>query len=561
VLTVQKVLELDILSGTKVRTAKHMLSKQPVEWVSIMDIPVENYIRKNEFVLNTGAGSGRDQEVFYQFVKSVYESGASALAIAKGRYIVEIPESVLTFAEENEFPIIEIPWEIRFAEIVHSIMNEINRGQNKEMQIVENIQQTLLNMILGNHNLSRIADFIGEKLGLPVIIVDKARLIKGKSINARDLIEEWNRNRETNDVGTRSSLINSQHPLLTRIERIRLLNSVILQIPIQSANRIQGYLNIGLKDETKVDSCLINKNVSVLEHASTALAMWFLRENAIEETKMRLRGDFVWNLAKGDFLNWDQKIAQAKSLGYILEIPYICLKGTPENLQELYQRNNSDTSYEQWRESMIHYIQEEILLAANIVKQKAMTTNHSNDIILFLETSLDAGKERVHSFLELLNRRLSKLLPGVIMSWGIGRCHVGETRFTESFKDAQKALQIGRKKEGAGCCINFEDTRIERALLRIAKDKEMSDIVNNTIKPLIEYDKQKNMNLIETVIVYNENQGKTSQTARDLHLHRHTLLYRMRKIEGLTKLSLIDPEDRFLLELSIKLWKLGEAAE
>jgi purine catabolism regulator len=561
VLTVQKVLELDILSGAKAITAKHKLSKQQVEWVSVMDLPVENYIRKNEFVLNTGASSGRDMEVFYQFVKSVYESGASALAIAKGRYIMEIPESVLTFAEEKEFPILEIPWEIRFAEIVHSLMNEINRGQNKEMQIVENIQQTLLNMILGNHNLSKITEFIGEKLGLPIIIVDKAGLIKGKSINARDLVEEWNRQREAKDVETRSSQINSQHPLLTRIERIRLINSVILQIPIQSANRIQGYLNIGLKDETKVESFLTNKNVSILEHASTALAIWFLRENAIEETKVRLRGDFVWSLANGDFTSWDQKIAQAKSLGYVLELPYICLIGTPENLQELYQRNNSDTSYEQWRESMLLYIQEEILLATNMVKQKSMTTNHSNDIILFLETSLDVGKERVHSFIELLNRRLSTLLPGVIISWGIGRCQVGETRFTESFNDAQKALQIGRKKEGAGCFTHFEDTRVERALLRISKDKEMCDIVNSTIKSLIEYDKQKNTDLVETLIVYIEAQGKISQTSRDLHLHRHTLLYRLKKIEAITNLSIIDPDNRFLLELSIKLWKLGDIVE
>lgn len=57
-------------------------------------------------------------------------------------------------------------------------------------------------------------------------------------------------------------------------------------------------------------------------------------------------------------------------------------------------------------------------------------------------------------------------------------------------------------------------------------------------------------------MVYIKNQGKTSQTARDLHLHRHTLLYRLKKIEAITNLSIIDPEDRFLLELSIKLWKL-----
>ncbi|MFB4165764.1 PucR family transcriptional regulator [Alteribacillus sp. JSM 102045] len=555
-LTVKNVIELDILEGAIVRTAKHKLSKQPVEWVSIMDIPVENYIRKNEFVLNIGAGSGKDMNIFHMFVESVYESGASALAIAKGKYIMDIPQSVLSFAEEKEFPIIEIPWEIRFAEVIHFVMNEIKRSQNEEMQIVENIQQYLLNMVLQNPNLSKVAKFIREKLGNPLIIVDKTGEIKGKSNNASDLMKKWNLYRKNNFSPQAISLTNDHHPLHARAEKIELLNHVLLQFPIESSNRIQGYITIELKDEETVESFLNNKNASILEQASTVLAMWFLRESAIEETKTRLRGDFVWSLAKGEFSSYNQKLSQAKSLGYILETSYICLVGTGENFQELYKRNKTVTSYERWKQSIIHFIQDEIFIGSNIVNQKVMTTNHGNDIILFLEAPLDTYKEKAYSFLELLSRRLNNLLPGLTISWGIGRCHEGENRFIDSFNEAQAALKIGRKKEGLGCRINFDDTRIERSLLRIAKDEEMNDIVNQTIKPLIEYDQQKNTNFIGTIIAYNENQGKISQTARSLHLHRHSLLYRLKKIEGIVNLSIIDPEDRFLLELCIKLWKL-----
>ncbi|MDQ7860966.1 helix-turn-helix domain-containing protein [Peribacillus frigoritolerans] len=79
----------------------------------------------------------------------------------------------------------------------------------------------------------------------------------------------------------------------------------------------------------------------------------------------------------------------------------------------------------------------------------------------------------------------------------------------------------------------------------------------STIEPLVQYDDQRNMDLIETFSVYNQFQGNVSQTARSLNLHRQSLLYRLRKIESLTGLSLIDPEDLFLLDLSIKTWKLG----
>ncbi|MDQ7860980.1 helix-turn-helix domain-containing protein [Peribacillus frigoritolerans] len=40
--------------------------------------------------------------------------------------------------------------------------------------------------------------------------------------------------------------------------------------------------------------------------------------------------------------------------------------------------------------------------------------------------------------------------------------------------------------------------------------------------------------LIHTLTFYIRNQGNVSQTARTLHIHRHTLLYRLKKIETLT---------------------------
>ncbi|CDQ19641.1 purine catabolism regulatory protein [Halobacillus karajensis] len=557
-LTLKNVVELEILKGAIVRTAKQRLDEQPVEWVSIMDIPVENYIRKNELVLNIGAGAGKDMNTFLTFVESVYESGASALAIAKGKYIVDIPQSVLAFAEEKEFPIIEVPWEIRSAEVIHSVMNEIKKDQNEEMEIVENIQQHLLNIILQSPTLSKVSNYISEKLGFPLIIIDKTGMIKGKSVYAQEFAEKWTLYKKNNDIPQTASLTYKHHPLHARIERIKWFDHMILQIPIESSNRINGYIMVDLKNEEEIDVFLNNKNVSILEQSSTVLALWFLRENAIEETKNKLRGDFVWRLAKGEFMNDNQKIAQAKSLGYKLDISYTCVIGSVENYETLYQRNQTHTSFERWKGSMEHMIQEEIFIVTNMSNKRAMITNHDDEIILFLEASMENYKEQAHNFLELLSRRLNNLLPGLIISWGIGRCHDNNARFVASYNEAQLALEIGRKKDGKTCRTNYDDTRVERALVKMAKDEEIRDIVNQTIKPLLSYDLQKNTNFIDTITTYNENQGKISQTARDLHLHRHSLIYRLKKIEGIVNLSIIDPEDRFLLELCIKLWKLGE---
>jgi len=74
---------------------------------------------------------------------------------------------------------------------------------------------------------------------------------------------------------------------------------------------------------------------------------------------------------------------------------------------------------------------------------------------------------------------------------------------------------------------------------------------------LIEYEKKREMDLIDTFIVYDNQNGNVSQAARVLNMHRQSLLYRLRKIETLTNLSLDNPDDIFLLSISIKVWLTG----
>lgn len=549
-------MELDVMGNAKVKTAKERMDRQAIEWVSVIEIPVENFVRKNELVLSTAIGCGHDPVLLCEFVSDVYEAGASALGIAKGRYVFEMPQEVLDFAEERNFTLIEIPWEVRFSDITHSVMRKLSDIQDKELR--QN-QQELLNLILRSSNPSKVAEFVGQKIEQPVLITSKTGMVKGKSKNARTLVEKWNQCvRSKVQPEIISTLKDDHHPLHTRIESFTHLNQNILQIPIQTANSIQGYLVVLLPSEYAVESFLSNQYyISIIEQASTVLAMWFLRENAIEETEMRLRGDFVWSLAKEEIYNWDRILAQAKSLKYDVNKPYVCILGFPENLESLFEKTKSKTTYQEWEKSIIHYIEDEGFHAANAIERKIMITSQNNEIVIFLEVSFDQKNEIVYSFLDLVERRLMNLLPKVMMSWGIGRYHEGLSMFHNSYKDALTALEIGRRKVGQGHRIAYEDTRIDRALLALANSTEIKDIVMATISPLIKYDEQRNMDLIRTFTAYNQNQGKVSQTARYLNLHRQSLLYRLRKIESLTDLSLVNPDDRFLLDLSIKIWTLG----
>jgi purine catabolism regulator len=561
-LTMKDIINLDIMQNSMIRTTPEHLNDRIVEWVSVTEAPVENFVRKNEFVLTTGMGCGHDPLLFREFVEDVIKSEASGLAIATGRYTFDIFSDCIELAEEHQFPIIELPWEIRFADITQAVTQKITDMRQKELESSQKTQQHLLNLILQGANLDDLSKFINRKISHPILITNKFGTVKGTSKNSRKLMEEWTRLVEEGMVPEKCTIIEDTHdPFQTKIQRISTHSgTVILQLPIiQTTNKVKGYLFVLLDKESSVDEFLNHGNSIVLEHAVTAAALWFLRESAVEETELRLRDDFIWNLATGQVGSWNHVLSRSKSLGYDLALSYICVVGLPENLQTLYKRSHSDNSYNNWLHSMIHYIEEEAYYAAESLQRKTLLTYQENKIVIFLEVSPETYNEAISDFLNLIDRRLTNLLPGVIMSWGIGRLHDGEGRFQFSYDDAQIALDIGKRRKGAGQRVSFSETRVDRILLSLAENEELREITMATISPLVEYNTQRNMDLINTFVTYHQNQNKVSQTARVLNLHRQSLLYRLRKVEALTGLSLANPDDVFLLDLSIKIWKIGIA--
>ena len=231
--TLKDVMNIPLFNQAKVLTANSSLQKRSVETVSVIEMPVEDFVRKNELVLTTAIGCGEDPLVFRKFVDDVLHSDAAALMVATGRHVSEIPDEVLKLAEEHLFPIIEVPWELRFADITQSVLSELNNWQRHSLQLSEELQKQLLHLFLNGGSLSDAAEVIYQKVGTPILILDREGSIKGKSQDTYELMELWNRN--TQPVFTSPDQ-------LKEVGWLRIWNDSLIQVKIQSANRILGYL-------------------------------------------------------------------------------------------------------------------------------------------------------------------------------------------------------------------------------------------------------------------------------------------------------------------------------
>lgn len=559
-LTMEEVLQYEILKNARVVGGKQFINNRFVQWVSVIEMPVENFVRKNELVLTTAIGCRDDLETFRSLVLDIINSDASALMIAVGRHVYDIPKEIIELAEAHDFVLIEIPWETRFANIIEAVMKDINDIHHKDRIKSEKVQQDLLKLILNNTDLKVISKYIQRHIGFPIVITDRAGSIQETDGYSHAFIDKWqNYVLEGVIPLSEEQSIASQDPMAQKLRVVETADQKLLQIPIfQAIGGPQGYIFVIFPADISIDSYLTAYRINVLEHAATTISLWLSRKNAIEATKVSLRSDFVHELAKGTFTTADEANSRAKLLGYNLNLPYICIIGYAENFKEVFEKREQDyDSYTQWTENMIRYIEEEILYAARSLKREIMITYQEDHLLIYLEKPPVTEYENKVNFLDLVDRRLRNLLPEVVISWGVGDYIEGFSGLSESYQHAALALQIGRRKKGIGHRMLYENTRVDRILLTLVKNKEMEEIITSTIEPLVHYDRQRQMDLIGTVSAYNHYHGNVSQTARALNLHRQSLLYRLRKIESLTGLSLIDPDDLFLLDLSIKTWKIG----
>lgn len=72
------------------------------------------------------------------------------------------------------------------------------------------------------------------------------------------------------------------------------------------------------------------------------------------------------------------------------------------------------------------------------------------------------------------------------------------------------------------------------------------------LKPLLDYDLKHGTELVKTLEVYFNNCRNSVNTARDLFIHRNTLLYRLEQISKILDLDLNNNEQVLIIQLALK---------
>jgi len=115
-------------------------------------------------------------------------------------------------------------------------------------------------------------------------------------------------------------------------------------------------------------------------------------------------------------------------------------------------------------------------------------------------------------------------------------------------------MEIARQIKHEQRIMLFENLGYLHLLYHAAANDSHYDIFSQKIQQLSS--QGHNKELLTTLETYLRQGGNALETARRLHIHRSTLIYRLQRIENLCGLDLSDPQVRLNLQISIQLYRL-----
>ncbi|WP_186526281.1 PucR family transcriptional regulator [Leekyejoonella antrihumi] len=139
---------------------------------------------------------------------------------------------------------------------------------------------------------------------------------------------------------------------------------------------------------------------------------------------------------------------------------------------------------------------------------------------------------------------------------GIAGAHRNLTDAHHAYHEARRAADVARITGALGTVVPYSRLGVY-ALLAKLPPHELAEGIHPGVRPLLDPDST-HRDLIETVQVYLDNAADAQRTAAELHIHRATLYYRLRRIEDLSGLDLSRGDDRLAIHLSLKLAQLTQ---
>ncbi len=554
-ITVEEALTLGVVNRLHVVGGNDGLDRV-IKLVNVIEAPdIMDWVLEGEFLLTTGYSFREFPELMTMLVTKMAQANSAGLAIKPKRFIKEIPPDLIASADRYGIPLLEVPYDLSFSEIIAPILGVITSKQNQVLQKLEQGNRKLTEIMLHGSTLDDLCYETSILIHNPVAIMDRegklyiSPLCPNKEqfelFFSKDSIEIKNDKLRFGNIKEVKYSMEST----PGTDKPGTLQAV--RIPIVADKSDYGYIY------AIINNPISEPDILLLERAATIAALEFTKRKAIFEIEKNYHNEFLEILLSYDSENEEEIIKRAHKFNLDLQKPTaVIIINDQWEIKDLDQmpppsRRISEQSAKEQLLTVIHSFRglpdcNHLFVGikgAYIIVVAQLSEENPSESLKHIVSSLlnfltvEAGLKNSHQ-----------------IKIGVGRPGNGITNIKRSYREAWEALRVGLLSKKSAV-IYFEDLGFFKILSEKSKH-ELSKFVDELLHPVLEYDQQKNGELIKTLQTYFETNRNFKLTSQKMFTHYNTILYRIRKIEQLTGISLDNPEDSLNVEIAVNIHKL-----
>ncbi len=533
----------DLLSDLDVRVVTGEAGLElPVRWVHISELlDPTPFMSGGEVLLSTGLqlGSADRQR---EFVQRLADHHLAGLGFGTGFGHDAVPSALIEAAAERDFPVFEVPYELPFIAITEAAFTQLVNEQYAVLRRAIAAQERLERIVLSERGLDALAGTLATLIGAAVLVFDARGEPLAQHAFRRPVGED-----------TFAGLRAEMRDRVRRREARAFMpsgedGSRALALPVaadgvprsggSSSQRVPEAWLVAIKDTGP----LTDFDRLTLHQAVTIVALELLRARVAGDTERRLAGDVLAAVVRGE-LSGSELSRRLEPFGLADRVAAIVL-----------ERPSRGRGAPAPAEAALTAALREDAAPGLVASSGGLTCALVPGIE---EDELFGLAERVAV---LVSKELNAAVPV-----GVGRPVPGSDA-RRSFHEARCALEAlafvdsgasnGTGTNGASAgrarVATYKDLGSFQLLLSLQDDEALKLFCDSILGPIEASEGHYGGELMRSLEAFIEENGQWERAARRLYCHRHTLRYRIRRVEELTGRNLGSARDRIEFWLALR---------
>ncbi|WP_137149558.1 PucR family transcriptional regulator [Mycolicibacterium sp. CR10] len=495
-ITARGLTQVDSLGLTLVAGAA--AADRDIAWAHAIELADPTpYLTGGELVMTTGINIGADAAMQSAYLGRLSSAGAAALAVDTGTTFSDVPAGVLAAGNDSGVPVLKVPASTPFIAIARVVIDAVKADELRSVQRVVDHQEVLARATLRG-GIPAVVDALSDALSADVVVTgsDGMVLAAGGAEHPR-LVTALAGSLRPAAVRRHAGYVTADGDALVTIQSLRV------------AQLVRGHLAV------RTVQPLSNSDRLLLAHAVSLISITLEKPARVIDAEQRLRTAVAREMLSGSS-TVDTGVLRYFGFEPDGDVVVVVVSGvgpvfTAE--QNLGQTLSTAGAY---------------LMAPR------------GDQIVIVVPSAGSKRRILHVIGEFA--RTSTVTPTA------GASRPGRlSEVTVALQEACVALQCS---VGSGV-TEFDELGAFGALLGSRSAAELR-IIAAPLDPLAGRDDD----LIETLAAFLQHNGQLEAAAAELHVHRHTMRNRLRRISEVLADDLGSADTRARLWLAIKARKL-----